>query len=124
MVGLGFLPGGNTSLANGVSADGSLVVGYAEDSTGAYQAFRWTNDGGMQSIRDMLIARGLDLSGWDLRQAQAVSADGSTIVGWGFFGGQTQAWRVQGLGVPEPHFGLLAIGSALLVSSFRRKRRT
>src|SRR5215813_3696619 len=41
--GLGFLPGGNSSAANGVSANGTVVVGQANDASGAFQAFRWVN---------------------------------------------------------------------------------
>ena len=39
--GLGFLPGGNSSYANAVSADGTVVVGNGNSSYGG-QAFRWT----------------------------------------------------------------------------------
>jgi len=37
---LGVLPSGTFSAAYGVSADGSVVVGKANDATGLYRAFR------------------------------------------------------------------------------------
>jgi probable HAF family extracellular repeat protein len=39
---LGTLPGGRTSIAYGVSADGSVVVGGAYNAAGQWRAFRWT----------------------------------------------------------------------------------
>jgi probable HAF family extracellular repeat protein len=74
MVGLGFLPGGGSypySIAMGVSADGSVVVGI-DDSTGSYEAFRWTEDSGMTAL-----APGLH----HFSQAKGISDDGLVIVG-------------------------------------------
>ena len=70
---LGFLPGGASSSPNGVSADGSVVVGISPDANG--QAFRWTQSGGMTGL-------GL-LPGGSYSNATAVSADGSVVVGFG-----------------------------------------
>jgi probable HAF family extracellular repeat protein len=48
---LGTLPGYDTSsVAYGVSADGSVVVGCAENAAGQQRAFRWTASGGMQDL--------------------------------------------------------------------------
>jgi probable HAF family extracellular repeat protein len=49
---LGGLNGGPFSVAYGVSADGSVVVGYADDGAAgnAGRAFRWTTEGGMVSL--------------------------------------------------------------------------
>jgi probable HAF family extracellular repeat protein len=83
MVGLGDLPGGSFfSMADSVSADGSVVVGVSSSATGD-QAFRWTQADGMQSIRALLVAAGVDMTGWQLREALGVSASGNTIVGYG-----------------------------------------
>jgi probable HAF family extracellular repeat protein len=74
MVNLGTL--GFFSSANGVSADGSVVVG---QSGGAIvRAFRWTEATGMVDIGT--------LNGGDQTRAFAVNADGSVIVGDAFDG--------------------------------------
>jgi probable HAF family extracellular repeat protein len=67
---LGTLPGGGWSVAQGVSADGSVVVGVAQNAAGDDRAFRWTAAGGMQ-----------DLGGGNQSRAWGVSADGSVVVG-------------------------------------------
>lgn len=61
----------------GVSADGSVVVG---DANGA---FVWTQAEGMRSLQGALASYGINLNGWTLLTAEAVSADGSVIVGAG-----------------------------------------
>jgi probable HAF family extracellular repeat protein len=43
--------GGDESVAYGVSADGSVVVGWAEDAEGQQRAFRWTAVGCRTSAR-------------------------------------------------------------------------
>jgi len=75
-MGLGDLPGGEFfSMAFGVSADGSTVVGRGKSPSGI-EAFRWTAD-------DAMVGLG-DLPGGDfLSEANAVSADGSVVVGAG-----------------------------------------
>lgn len=86
------------SEALAISADGSVIVG----GIGAIDAFVWTEAGGMQSLRDLLIASGIDLSDWVLGPATAVSADGLTIAGTGqriSMGGTSEAWIVV---IPEP----------------------
>jgi probable HAF family extracellular repeat protein len=86
-VGLGDFPGGGNpafnSLASGISADGSVVVGFGTSATGT-EAFRWTQAGGMVGLGD--LAGGGFGSG-----ASAVSADGSIVVGTGTSGGATVA---------------------------------
>jgi probable HAF family extracellular repeat protein len=43
--------GGDWSEAYGVSADGSVVVGWAENAAGRERAFRWTaSSGGMEDL--------------------------------------------------------------------------
>jgi len=81
MVGLGILPGSYASRALAASADGSVVVG---KSYSAYVAFIWDAVNGMRDLREVLVNDfGLDLSGWTLERAHAISADGLTIVGVG-----------------------------------------
>jgi probable HAF family extracellular repeat protein len=88
MMGLGYLPGGGAeSKAHGVSADGSVVVGYSqadENSNATSEAFIWTQANGMQSLRDVLIAKGVPgLDDWELHVAIGISFDGQWVVGQG-----------------------------------------
>jgi probable HAF family extracellular repeat protein len=76
------------SLAQAVSADGSVVVGYSTRYDAAFtpstyprSAFMWTSQLGMVELNTYLPTLGFDLTGWDLRSANGISADGSTIVG-------------------------------------------
>jgi probable HAF family extracellular repeat protein len=70
---LGTLPGGTYSAAFGVSADGSVVVGVADNASGDARAFRWTSSGGMQNLGTLPG----DTGSW----AFAVSANGAVVVG-------------------------------------------
>jgi probable HAF family extracellular repeat protein len=74
MVFLGDLPGGPvTSIANGVSADGSVIVGGSNSVLGQ-EAFRWTQTQGMVRLGDLP-------GGGFLSFARAISPDGGVIVG-------------------------------------------
>ena len=57
-----------------LSADGSVVVGFSREDDFGVAGFRWTADGGIQSLADTAISRRFS-------PARAVSADGSVIVG-------------------------------------------
>ena len=76
---LGQIGEGGNDIANSVSADGAIVVG---ESGG--HAFFWTAARGMMALKDLLqMEHSLDLSGWALTNATAISADGKTIAGSG-----------------------------------------
>jgi probable HAF family extracellular repeat protein len=124
MVGLGDLPGGgHDSDARAVSDDGKRVVGRADGNVSpAPRAFLWTPDDGMRLLQQVLVEDyGLDLTGWTLREATDISADGNTIVGWGINpAGLTEAWVAA---IPEPSTApLLALGLALLAAKAGRRR--
>lgn len=90
---VGALPGEIHSTAKDVSADGRVVVGYKYYSGNQDDATVWFGDSGPQRIRFQLELHGLDLSGWQLERAHAVSADGRTIVGYGTNpDGQREGW--------------------------------
>ncbi len=74
MVGLGFLPGHNVSLARGVSADGRTIAGNSALNASG-EAFLWTQDAGM-------VGLGIP-DGWWSAAALSLSADGTTVVGEG-----------------------------------------
>jgi len=65
--------GGSWSVAFGVSADGGVVVGQANNASGQTRAFRWTAAGGMQDLGT--------LPGGNESGAYGVSADGAVVVG-------------------------------------------
>ncbi|MCZ8191916.1 MAG: PEP-CTERM sorting domain-containing protein [Microcystis sp. LE19-338.1B] len=106
MVGLGHLPSVDFrffSLASGVSGDGSVVVGYSESANGQ-ELFIWNSTQGMRSLQQVLTNDyGLNLTGWSLYQANAISADGLTVVGDGTNpDGLTEAWIARLDGEPVP----------------------
>jgi hypothetical protein len=79
----------DSSEADDVSADGSIIVG------GGTPAFIWDAKNGMQSLQEVLEHDFcLDLSGWlSLSRAAGVSDDGLTIVGDGSGpGGSSEGW--------------------------------
>ncbi|MBY0400716.1 HAF repeat/PEP-CTERM domain-containing protein, partial [Myxococcota bacterium] len=76
------------SFAVGVSADGSVVVGTDNlpATPGGFgrphsRAFVWTEATGMQGLDVLLSSLGVDYSDWRLIEANAISADGRTILG-------------------------------------------
>jgi probable HAF family extracellular repeat protein len=98
MVSLGNLPDGSfkQSWVKGVSADGSVIVGYGDpDGSGwnGHQGFRWTQSGGMAGMGS--------LDGATRYEALGVSADGTVVIGDG--GKQAFRWTeksgIVGLGV-------------------------
>ncbi|MGB7317632.1 MAG: autotransporter domain-containing protein [Planktotalea sp.] len=80
MVALGQLPNGTRSLANAVSDDGMIVVGQGSTNAGEV-AFRWTQETGIKSLQDLLVAKNVDMTGIKLGTANEISADGKFIVG-------------------------------------------
>jgi hypothetical protein len=84
------------SRAMDVSGNGLIVVGYVQsDSNDEQMAMMWDEEHGMRLLKDVLQNDlGLNLSGWKLTRALAISDDGSTIVGDGWnVENQTEAWR-------------------------------
>lgn len=70
--------------ATGISADGSVIVGYERPSGPAANGwgFIWTEENGMQNLTDYVVANGVTLpAGLVLALPTNVSADGRTFVG-------------------------------------------
>lgn len=97
MVGLGDLGGGDfKSGAYGISADGSVIVGWGKSGAGT-EAFRWAQSGGMTGLGD--------LAGGNYQSvAYGVSADGSAVVGQSIAGAGPEAFRW------TPSDGMVGIG--------------
>ncbi|MEN8184968.1 MAG: hypothetical protein ABFS46_20800 [Myxococcota bacterium] len=103
---LGDLSGGTVAATPwDVSGDGLVVVGTSDASTGCQpllsggetsgcEAFIWNVVELMRPLRDVLEDDyGLDLTGWTLAQATAISDDGLRIVGVGTNpSGEVEAW--------------------------------
>jgi probable HAF family extracellular repeat protein len=105
---LGDLPSGDfDSWATGVSADGSTIIGIGLTSTG-HLPFIWTQPTGMLPLQPYLESLGLTLPGWTLATADAISADGLTIVG--------QA--INPAGLAEPYLLTLPEPSLLPITLF------
>jgi uncharacterized repeat protein (TIGR03803 family)/probable HAF family extracellular repeat protein len=100
--GLGDFAGGDfDSLAQSVSADGSVIAGYGTTASGI-QAFRWTAATGMVSLGNLPDGSLVMSAAYD------VSADGTTVVGSGDPGGgwdTHKGWRW------TQSTGMIAMGS-------------
>ncbi len=96
MVDLGTL-GGNFSYARDVSADGTVVVGEAANDGGDDRAFRWTEVAGMEDLNEVLTDAGVDLDGWVLRHARAISSYNGMdyVVGDGQHNGLNEAYLAE-----------------------------
>jgi probable HAF family extracellular repeat protein len=77
-----FAGGAVESNAQACSADGRVVVGYGTSAPGQ-RAMIWTSRTGIEDLQQKLTAAGVNLTGWTLRQATGISADGTTICGIG-----------------------------------------
>ena len=91
--GLGVLPGGARSRAQGVSDLGQVVVGRS-DVGGSNAAFIWDRVNGLRNLQDVLVTvEGLDLTGWTLEVATGISNDATSVVGYGTNpNGDTEGW--------------------------------
>ncbi len=117
---LGALGGTMQSGVAAMSANGMTVIGQT-DSPSGFQPYYWTETTGMVGLHELLINHHVPgLDGWTISEATDISADGRTIVGWGFNpAGQTEAWVAT---VPEPSSLFLAILGAPAVLLWRRMR--
>lgn len=131
MVALPDLPGGEVfSEAYDVSADGGVIVGRSTGGSG-HEAALWTPYG-VYSLRQLLVSEGVDMTGWILHYAYAVSDDGLRITGYATRpGGGLEAFLVtldpSLIGPPQvPTTGPLAVGllvALLLAAAWSSVRR-
>ena len=81
---LGSLPQKNIMHPGGASTDGSVIVGGGSDGPINGEAFIWDSVNGMRDLETVVENEyGLDLNGWQLNFAHAITPDGKNIVGYG-----------------------------------------
>ncbi len=116
---LGELPGGESSSANGISGNGTIVVGLS-GSTDGNRAAMWASSVSPQSITNFLSTAGVvGHAGWTLTEATAISSDGSTIVGVGLnASGSSESWVAT---IPAPASVPLLVAAG--VFTMRRRVR-
>jgi uncharacterized membrane protein len=86
------LAGASSANAAAVSGDGLIVAGTCQVAS-VNHAFVWSESAGTVSLRDLLLSRGVDLSGWtSLTSITSMSADGRVVVGYGTSEGSTRAF--------------------------------
>jgi probable HAF family extracellular repeat protein len=116
MVSLGAHPTGTSTVATGVSADGSVVVGRG----GGNRAFIWTQPTGMMDLTAYFLSLGVtQVAGWSFVSDLDVSDDGRVITGTGInpSGGAEGFYAV--IPAPAPLAAFLLAG---LAASRRRRR--
>lgn len=88
---LGMPPTFTSSEARAVNADARTIVGIARNGSIA-RAMLYTQGTGAVDLNLYLPSIGVNLTGWVLREARGVSADGSVIVGTGTLNGQERGF--------------------------------
>ncbi|UYV11631.1 MAG: hypothetical protein NCW75_10015 [Phycisphaera sp.] len=84
-----------------LSDDGAIAVGEAVSlAAGSRRPIFWTEATGMVDLQAYLESTGVDLSGWDLIDASAISGDGTAIAGKGNFEDRGSAFLITGLRLP------------------------
>jgi hypothetical protein len=91
MVGMEPLGGLGATVGTDVSDGGRVAVGIARTEQGE-RAVVWMAGRGVMDLNEQLPKLGVDLKGWVLTGARAVSADGRTVAGTGEHNGRTEAW--------------------------------
>lgn len=117
---LGILPGDFASIAREVSDVGTRIVG-ASQGSGPQKAVIWDGANELRNLREWLVSDfGLNLTGWLLTDAFAISSDGNTIVGVGINPqGEQEAFRAV---IPEPATAFLTLAAIAMLRPRRRSR--
>jgi probable HAF family extracellular repeat protein len=84
---LDILSGDTYGFANAVNANGSVIVGVSYDSGFNGKAVRWVGNNPVESLSNLLTAKNVDLSGWNLNVAGSINANGDIIAGNGTLNG-------------------------------------
>ena len=106
---------------HGISDDGTVVAGVAQNPNVEQEAWIWTQSRGSESLMAYLISQGVQVpAGWRLHECMGVSADGRTFIGVGGAPGTSDSGAFVAT-VPMP--GAFAAVCAALLATSRRKRR-
>lgn len=90
-------PVGTTARPQDMTGGGETIVGSVYLSQDVSYAAFWTQSGQWMDLNAYLPTQGLDLTGWYLNTCYAVSDDGRTLAGTGFYNGQGAAWAITGI---------------------------
>jgi len=101
MTGLGFLTGGSSSNATGVSADGSVIVGYGDVTGGAIHAFTYANQTLLDAtewMRSLNGPGGLSAMANNLSSLPLEGAHHRPLMSYDGMGKQRQFWATGDFG--------------------------
>lgn len=87
------IPNGQTT-ARLIDADGSTLIGTSFDQPDGFGTFAWTASTGARTVLATLQAAGVDVTGWQLDNPTAISADGKVLAGFGRCGGASTTFRL------------------------------
>ncbi|MBY0261821.1 MAG: hypothetical protein K2Q20_05730 [Phycisphaerales bacterium] len=93
-----------------MNGDGLLIGGETVDNVAGFAGFVWTPPMATQLAANHLQNRGVNLTGWQIRDVTGISPDGKAMCGNGIYNGVPNGWVVKQLNCPTI-FGLItAIG--------------
>lgn len=109
--------------ANDISGDGRVIVGSALPTGGQIGAALWDEDHGMRLLQEILEGElHLDLAGWRLTSASAISRDGRVVAGTAINAqGRDATWIADITPVPVPPAAWL-LASAFGATGWMRRR--
>ncbi|HLP85164.1 MAG TPA: hypothetical protein VK157_12515 [Phycisphaerales bacterium] len=88
--------GAYVPVVTGMSADASRIVGYRKAGSNEYSAWIWLQGRGTTDLRQFLIARGVNMTGWTLNSVRDISRNGRFLCGDGIApDGRTTAWLIE-----------------------------
>jgi hypothetical protein len=90
---------GRASFATDMSEDGGVVVATSWEAAQLdgrlpEATFIWDSEHGTRTLDQLLLERGVDVSGWLFGQARALSNDGKVLLGRAFCGGVPALYRI------------------------------
>jgi hypothetical protein len=124
------IPGVGGNFASAMTPDGRFIVGgegYARFGGDGNAAFIWDRvTAQSERVSDVLAGLGVDLGGWRLSGASAISDDGAFIAGTGLDPqGNTRAWIANLAPVPEvSQWAMLLAGLAILGACHARNAKS